>query len=168
MDTEAIKDSVLGHAAMLDARLEDDRGDDRPALEQIDAMLLAWTIAHPPTLHKRRRPAAVEIDRVFDAEVHKRLRELGNRHPGVATGAPVTRHGEKLPTSPRERGTRMAPIIDIGVELARTRREPLRVRVTGNCAAASRDKQRPSLQKVTGRRDRQRIATRNVHILVDM
>jgi hypothetical protein len=62
----------------------------------------------------------------------------------------------------------MAPIIDIGVELARSRREALRVRVTGNCAAASRDKQRPGLQKVTGRRDRQRIASRHVHVLVDM
>ena len=62
----------------------------------------------------------------------------------------------------------MAPIIDIGVELARSRREALRVRFTDNCAAASRDKQRAGLKKITGRRDRQRIATRNVHILVDM
>lgn len=52
---------VLTNVALA-ARIEDDRGNDRPTLEQLDPMLLSRAVAQPPGVHQRRRSPTVEVD----------------------------------------------------------------------------------------------------------
>ncbi len=108
------------------ARLEGDCAEDRPALEEVDSVLLARVVAQLAGVHERGRAAAVEVDRRLGAELDHRSGQLPERQPGVALGAPVAGHGERAMAADPQGGARVAAGRDVGVELVSSGGEALR------------------------------------------
>ena len=124
-------------------------------------MGLARLVAQPPAADERGRAAAVEVQRLDGAERDERLGQLAQREAGLVVGPAVAGDGEQPPVAREpERGARVAPGGDVGVELAGARREALRV---ARHDAAAVDEQRPGLEQVAGGRGRQRVAPVDRH-----
>jgi hypothetical protein len=130
------------------ARLEHNRGRDRPAVEQIETVFLARTVAKAPAVHQRRRAATVEIQSVCSAERQQRIGELGKRHAGIVPGPTIACHCEQPIAGDRQRSTGIAPTRNIGIELMGGRREPLPVLSINQRPPAISDQQRPGLQQI--------------------
>src|SRR5215211_6266152 len=89
-------------AALRLPGLDDQRGHDRPTVEQVEAMFLAGTVAEATVVHQRRRAAAVEVNRLRGAARDQRIGELGERHAGVPARTAVASDREQPVTRERE------------------------------------------------------------------
>jgi hypothetical protein len=145
------------------ARHEGDHGRDRAPARELDAVVLARDVAQPPRAHQGGGAAAVEVERRVRAEGDEGLGQLRQREAGLVVGAPVARDGQQPPARREpDRGPRVAPGRDVGVELAVPRREALDV--AGHARHAVAHQQRAGLQEVSGRLGGQRVALGERHV----
>src|SRR5829696_4552427 len=87
---------------------ENERGRDRPPVEQLDPVLLARPVDELAVADERGRAAAVEVERVARAEVDEQVRQLGERQAGVVGRPPVAGDREHVALRQRDRAARMA------------------------------------------------------------
>ena len=141
--------------AVRTADREHERGGDRPALEQLDPVILARPVDEPPVADERRRAAAVEVQRAARAEPDAARRASSpSVSPASSSWRPSQATASRWVGGERERAARVAAVGDVGVELVRARGEALVV-AAGQRARAVAHEQRAGLEQVAGRRGRQ-------------
>src|SRR4051812_27225104 len=112
--------------AGLRSRREHQGGDHRSRLRSRLILVGVRAVEQVAAMHERRRPAAVEVDRLPRAERDHQPRQLPELEPGVhARPAAVAADSDQLVIADTECAPRVAPYGDVGVELPGSRREPL-------------------------------------------